>query len=651
MGDFHAIGGVSATLHTLLQDRMEKPDDAPTFTVTVGTPKFGPKDNEPVEEKPRINLFLYRVTENGFLQNQDIPGRGSAGAFGHPPLSLKLHYLLTAYGSKKITTETSTDVYDETLAHFLLGSAMRVLHDFPVITEQLTTVSPPSGRPVLDASLRGEFERIKLTLDPVSLEDVTKVWTALALRYRVSAAYSVSVVQIESRRPRRFPQQVGEPPSPRAPFPSDPPVPGPMVQVITLRTPTITELRVRRVGEISESRFAYARIGDTLVLRGTNLGGDAAQIEIGDVVVTPLVTKPDQLETILPDTSTTSGASIPLEQRLQPGPLSVVVAVTEPGLRGRVVRSQPGVFLLVPTVSGVSSAAAAGFRQLTVQGDRLYSETRSGETVIGRVVVGKSAYVTPTPTTITLPLPDVLPMRRIVTLISGPLPASVTFDSTDLLELFVGGVSVGTTKKIEPTGFRTRSALPVLLQAVMRDVAPDNPAVAGLRVGLVDDRLLIVAGGMTQVITVADPAGSTMAAKLSLTNPAPAGAANALISGELKPFPRLSAPNPRMGLRIGASPVREIGALTPASLLEAVSTLENAIRAADPAAAFANALVGTVGNQIVVVPGAAGDVFFSGTTTDTTTVAELQLAAHYGVRVRVNGAESFAGPVLDLPEP
>src|ERR671914_2351999 len=122
MADFRGIGGVSATLRALLDDRMELPDGVNQVAVTVGPPPFSSKDIDPQKEVPRVNLFLYRITENGHVQNQDLPRRGSPGAFGLPPLSLDLHYLVTAYGNDAVPGVAST--FDETRAHFLLGSAM-----------------------------------------------------------------------------------------------------------------------------------------------------------------------------------------------------------------------------------------------------------------------------------------------------------------------------------------------------------------------------------------------------------------------------------------------------------------------------------------------------------------------------------------------
>src|SRR5262249_17798050 len=136
MSNFLAIGGGSATLQALLRDRMGLPAGIARTDLqgTVSTPQS--EDDAQAGEPTRGNLFLYRATENGALKNQMIPGQGHPSEYGHPPLSLVLHYLLTAYG----TTVDVNQVVNETLAHFLLGSAMRVLHDCPVITDSLTTL-------------------------------------------------------------------------------------------------------------------------------------------------------------------------------------------------------------------------------------------------------------------------------------------------------------------------------------------------------------------------------------------------------------------------------------------------------------------------------------------------------------------------------
>ena len=138
----------------------------------------------------------------------------------------------------------------------------------------VTTVRAPSGdaRSALEPPRRVRAGR--LGLEPLTLEDVTKVWTALALRYRLSAAYVVNVVQIESRRPRRSRGRSASRSrrSCRRCRPS---------AVTRPNGYTCSRSRRRRSprsrcaapATTDEQPFPYAAIGDDLVLRGTSLAG------------------------------------------------------------------------------------------------------------------------------------------------------------------------------------------------------------------------------------------------------------------------------------------------------------------------------------------------------------------------------------------
>jgi len=113
-----------------------------------------------------------------------IPGQVKGGESGFPPLALDLFYLVTAYGSKD----------DETLSHRLLGQAMRCLHDHALLgTEELRNALPGND-------LHAQGERVRITHQPLSLEEMSKLWTAFQTQYRISSAYKVSVVLIESTK-------------------------------------------------------------------------------------------------------------------------------------------------------------------------------------------------------------------------------------------------------------------------------------------------------------------------------------------------------------------------------------------------------------------------------------------------------------------
>lgn len=651
MSDFRAIGGVSATLQTLLADRMELPDGLTNVPVTIGPPPFSALDNNPRREDPRVNLYLYRVSEHGGLQNQEIPGRGSPGGFGHPPLSLNLHYLVTAYGNAELQVGAAT-LFDDTQAQFLLGSAMRVLHDVPQVGDGLTTARPPSGRQVLHESLREGFERVKLSLEPLTLEDITKVWTSLALRMRLAAAYVVNVVQIESRRTRSFPRPVGQPASSTVPpLPADAPAPGPMVYVFPIQMPAIAELKVRRAGDSVEQSLPYARIGDTLVLRGSSLFGPLTSVAFGDLVVPSSFAAPDRIEAVLPDATIPAAGPIPPERLLQPGVRSARVIVRDPQVPGSAFSSNEVPFMLVPAVNPATLAYGAGPpRQLAIQGTRLIGPTPGGQTVIGSVVVEEAAYLGALPTQITVPLSDLLPTRGVHLLLGNALPDPVPLGAgPQTLDITLGGVTHSITANLG--GSVTRGSVAALVAALIHDAAPTDPAFTGTRVDLWHDRLLVVPGGLSTTLAISSPAGSSFAADLGLNALPLPGAASALLSGALASPPVLSAPLPRLRMSVGAqAPI--VVVVPPASSLAALADgLQAAINAAGGAAEYLAAQVAVSGAQLLVVPGAAGEVRFDAAPGDDgTTVGQLQLNARYAVRVRVNGAESIDLASVELPQ-
>ena len=621
MSDFHAIGGVSATLQALLRDRMEVPTEVPggLFEVTVGPPQ-GPSANNQDAEPPRVNLFLYRVTENAQLKNQEIPGHGHPAAFGHPPLSLDLHYLLTAYG----TTDDNGQM-NETISHFLLGSAMRALHDNPVIHDGLVT---GGGQSILHASLRGEFERVKVTLEPLTVEDLSKVWTAITQPYRISAAYMVNVVQIESQRRRSFPRPVGEPP-----------LAGPRVIVVPMKAPRITEVRVRRPGDppALERRFAFARIGDVLILRGNEFNGGEVRVFLGEVDASAgiLGVRPDRLEVTVPD-----------HPDLQPGAVQVAVRVGTPELPQTGFRSNEAVFMLVPRNDLITPNLAGTPRRLLIQGERLFLDRFTGETLTGENAVAKDAYLAAVPTSITVPVPDTLPAWPVDCLLSGelaPFPALV--DPLDM------GVTIGgdgphlATLPFTPGNLQDAA---VAVERAVRQATGGGAVFRGTRVAalVAGNRLAVVPGGLRGAITLA---ASPTAADLELST---GTAVRAFLSGRLVPFPTLTVNPPRLRMTIGADVRTVTLAAVPANLADAANLLETAIRAAGPPASFADARVAVLGEQLLIVPGvpAAANVRFDPEPgVDETSFALLQLRASYAVRVRVNGAEDLDNRVVEMP--
>lgn len=374
MSTYEAVGSVSSTLKQLLADRIDTPPGVlGPIPITVGLPPEEPE----VVAGPLVNLFLYRVCENAALQSQELPGRGERGSFGHPPLALDLHYLLTTYGITKDPAGAKLD--DEIVAHWLLGSAMRILHDYAIITPELETAG---GQQILDHALIGANELIKLTLQPISLEDLSKVWTALSRPFRVSAAYEVTVVQIEARLQDQY-----------APPVEPGPIAGPQVRTLAGITPAISGLHA------AGRHDASVRAGDTLVLEGDGLLGDESEVQIAGVAGVGQVTsaREDRLTLIVPD-----------DPRLQPGilelRLSHGVTLGEPPERRPAFTSNTVAFALVPRVEGVTLSSG----EVTIVGNRLCAESVECLTLIQGVPVYSAHYIVATATRLTMKVPEEL---------------------------------------------------------------------------------------------------------------------------------------------------------------------------------------------------------------------------------------------------
>ena len=140
----------------------------------------------------QINVFLYQTLPNASFRNTDVPGRVKPGETGRFPLALNLYYLITAYGQDN----------EDIISHRLLGEAMRVLHDYAILNpDHIRTALPESD-------LHNQVERVRITPQSLNLEEISKLWTTFQTPYRISAAYEVSVILIDSSRPVRTPLPV-----------------------------------------------------------------------------------------------------------------------------------------------------------------------------------------------------------------------------------------------------------------------------------------------------------------------------------------------------------------------------------------------------------------------------------------------------------
>jgi hypothetical protein len=133
-----------------------------------------------------LGLYLYHVAEDTHTKNAAAPS-GSSVPVRHAPMGLRLHYQLTAHS--KIDNEDS--VYT---AQQLMGCAVKVLHDYPVVNDDTVV----DGTNILtDVGLDGAGNVLRICLQPVHAHEAVSYWTAGTGPTRLSAYYEVNAVLLE----------------------------------------------------------------------------------------------------------------------------------------------------------------------------------------------------------------------------------------------------------------------------------------------------------------------------------------------------------------------------------------------------------------------------------------------------------------------
>lgn len=129
------------------------------------------------DDSVRLSVYLYRVVEDPFVKNQPMsPGPGRR--LRRAPLTLDLYYLVTPL------------VGTPREQHIVLGKVLQVFHDRAIL-------QGPDVGPLADVD-----EELHIVLNPVSLEESTRVWQALEMSYRLSVCYMVRVAILDSTRER-----------------------------------------------------------------------------------------------------------------------------------------------------------------------------------------------------------------------------------------------------------------------------------------------------------------------------------------------------------------------------------------------------------------------------------------------------------------
>jgi len=328
MSNSQAVAAVTATLHAILQQEVPNNEtDFSDLTVSIQPPDKARAANT----SNQLNLFLYMVVRNAAWSNADMPRQVQSGEVAVPPLPLNLYYLLTAFGRD--------DDAAKPFGHELLGKAMSVMYDHPVLSAADITAATQTILPSND--LAQQIERIRITLHPLTIDELSKLWTGFAMQYRLSAAYEVGVALIESTRATR----AGLPVLTRGPDDQGVATQSNLMPSI----PTLTTL-------ILPNNQPSVRLNDIVILSGIHLDGSNISVQFSHPLLATPVAVPPQAG----GTATSIAVQLPNQPTLLPaGFYTVIVLVQRPGenfQRATNALSLP----LAPTLTLVPASAPAG---------------------------------------------------------------------------------------------------------------------------------------------------------------------------------------------------------------------------------------------------------------------------------------------------
>ena len=171
---------------------------------------------------------------------------------------------------------------DEYQAEILMGYAMQLLHETPVLSRKAIqdslsaipslqvsgSILPPAYQALAAADLADQIETVKISPEPLGVEDLSKLWSAFqANHFRLTAGYTASVVSIQSKKSTR----------------ASLPVLKSNLYVMPLKHPRIDEV-VSAAVPPADVRITSA---STILIKGSGLSGDVTRVQIGEATVTP----------------------------------------------------------------------------------------------------------------------------------------------------------------------------------------------------------------------------------------------------------------------------------------------------------------------------------------------------------------------------
>lgn len=323
MSNALAIAAVTATLRRLLTNGVPVITDLADTNVTTISPDTARASGTTHNQ---INLFLYQAVPNAAWRNGEMPGIGRSGETAAPPLALNLYYLLTTYGRDNDIARP--------FSHELLGRAMSILHDHPLLGAEEIALSLPGN------DLGQQIERIRFSLQPLNVEEIYRLWAGFQTPYRTSVAYEASVVLIESTREAKTALPVTRRGATDSGVSSQANIASPFARIVSV-APSVD-----------------VTFGDTLTITGSRLSGGSVSVEFSS----PRLAQPRSVPVLPGASDSTVSVLVPIDPAFPAGLYSVSVRIVSTLPTGETEKrssNEVAVSLAPKLTSGVPATVSA----------------------------------------------------------------------------------------------------------------------------------------------------------------------------------------------------------------------------------------------------------------------------------------------------
>ena len=151
-------------------------DADPASKFTINCTGLAPEEARTADDEGvcQLSIYLVHVAGDVFHRNT-YPLGGPAQTNAHQPFAVILYYLVTAHAMGSYIREQQA-----------MSVALKCFHENPIVRSTVTT---------------GDEDEFTVTIEPQTIDEIGRLWQAVAAPMRLSAIYRVSVIFLEAPTP------------------------------------------------------------------------------------------------------------------------------------------------------------------------------------------------------------------------------------------------------------------------------------------------------------------------------------------------------------------------------------------------------------------------------------------------------------------